>query len=117
MNAKERRIQKSREHNPFWSENKGKRKNEDSKEVEIPTKRVKKVRKTDDSSEKSYTGIVGKLGQDKLRSNFNLKSQAELHGQAVRKEKKLNKTIKHSEVMKKEKMKKKQDNMPVRFYY
>lgn len=111
VNAKERRIQKSRERNPMWSGNKNKRKHEDAEE-EIPTKRIK-ARKVieNELNEKSYTGITSKLGQDKLRSNFKLKSQAELHMRAVKKQKKLTKTIKQLEVAKKAKTKKMQDNM------
>ncbi|XP_018299989.1 RNA-binding protein 28 isoform X2 [Mycetomoellerius zeteki] len=111
VNAKERRIQKSREHNPLWSENKDKRKNEDKEEV--PTKRVK-VRKLNDQEEKSYAGMTSKLGQDKLRSNFNLKSQAVLHTTTVKKQKKLNKAAKQLNIVKKEKIKKRQDSMPLK---
>lgn len=110
---KEKRIQKSRENNPLWSGNKNKKKNEDIKK-EVPAKRVK-VKKLNDISEKPYSGMTSKLGQTKLRSNFNLKSQAELHMQTVKKQKKLNKVSKQLDIMKKEKIKKKQDNMSVRF--
>lgn len=41
VNAKERRIQKSRERNPSSSKHTEKRKPEDSKEEELPNKRVK----------------------------------------------------------------------------
>ena len=112
MNAKEKRIQKSREHNPLWSGNKDKKKNEDKEEVS--TKRVK-VRKLNDQEEKSYAGMISKLGQDKLRSNFNLKSQAELHTMTVKKQKKLNKAAKQLNIVKQEKIKKRQDSMPVRY--
>lgn len=118
VNAKERRIQKSRDCNPLWSRNNNKRKSEN--EEEISTKRVK-VRKivANELNEKPYTGITSKLGQDKLRSNFKLKSQAELHKRTTKKQKKLTKTIKQLEVAKKVKTKKMQDNMPVRYiiYY
>ncbi|KYN07053.1 PREDICTED: RNA-binding protein 28 [Cyphomyrmex costatus] len=110
VNAKERRIRKSREHNPLWSGNTDKRKNKDKEEVR--TKRVK-VRKLNDQ-EKSYAGMTSKLGQDKLRSNFNLKSQAALHTMTVKKQKKLNKTAKQLNIVKKEKMKKRQDNIPLK---
>lgn len=113
VNAKERRIKKSREHNPLWSGNRNKRENEDSKE-EVPAKRIK-IRKINELNERPYAGMASKLGQDKLRSNFNLKSQAELHTRTVKKQKKLNKATKQLDVAKKEKTKKKQDNMPVRF--
>ncbi|XP_024883836.1 RNA-binding protein 28-like [Temnothorax curvispinosus] len=112
VNAKERRVQKSRENNPLWPGNKNKRKNEDTKK-EVSAKRVK-VRKLNDPDDKPYAGTTGKLGQDKLRSNFNLKSQAELHTRAVKKQKKMSKTIKQLDIVKKEKAKNKQDNMPVK---
>ncbi|XP_018051317.1 PREDICTED: RNA-binding protein 28 isoform X2 [Atta colombica] len=111
VNAKEKRIQKSREHNPLWFGNKDKKKNEDKEEV--PTKRVK-VRKLNDQEEKSYAGMTSKLGQDKLRSNFNLKSQAELHTMTVKKQKKLNKAAKQLNIVKQEKIKKRQDSMPLK---
>lgn len=112
VNAKERRVQKSRERNPLWSENKNKRKHEDIKD-EISAKRVK-VRKLNDPDEKPYTGMISKLGHDKLRSNFNLKSQVELHTRTVKKQNKFNKATKQLENVKKEKIKRKQDNMPMK---
>lgn len=117
VNAKERRIQKSRDRNPLWSGNKKEIKRKSKDEEEISTKRVK-VRKIAENelNEKPYTGITGKLGQDKLRSNFKLKSQAELHMRTMKKQKKLTKTIKQLEVAEKAKIKKMQDNMPVRLF-
>lgn len=112
VNAKERRIQKSREHNPLCSKYKGKRKDEDKVE-ELPNKRAKRE-KLDDSSVKPYAGVSGKLGQDKLRSNFHLRSQAALHARSVKKERRLRKATKQTEVTKKERAKKKQERMPVR---
>ncbi|KAL6426036.1 hypothetical protein ACFW04_008962 [Cataglyphis niger] len=113
VNAKDRRIQKSRDRNPLWSGNKNKRKSEDAEE-EIPTKRVKARRVNEkELNKKSYTGITSELGEDKLRSNFTLKSQAKLHMWTMKKQKKLAKTIKQSETAKKEKTKKMQDNMPM----
>lgn len=112
VNAKERRIQKSRDRNPLWPGNKNKRKSEDAKE-EIPTKRFKTRKVTEtDSNEKSYAGTISKLGQDKLRSTFNLKSQAELHMRTVKKQKKVTKTMKQLQAAKKAKTQKIQDNMP-----
>lgn len=116
VNAKERRIQKSRDRNPLWSENKNKRKSEDAEKEIRDTKRVKARRVNENElNKKSYTGITGNLGEDKLRSNFTLKSQAKLHMWTVKKQKKLTKTIKQSETAKKTKIKKMQDNMPVRY--
>ncbi|XP_014477465.1 PREDICTED: RNA-binding protein 28 isoform X2 [Dinoponera quadriceps] len=59
VNAKERRIQKSREHNPLCSKHKEKRKAEDVKVEELPNKRVK-MRKLNDSDEKSCKKVVRK---------------------------------------------------------
>ncbi|XP_029664594.1 RNA-binding protein 28 [Formica exsecta] len=115
VNAKERRIQKSRDRNPLWSENKNKRKSEDAEKEIRDTKRVKARRVNENElNKKSYTGITGNLGEDKLRSNFTLKSQAKLHMWTVKKQKKLTKTIKQSETAKKAKTKKMQDNMPTK---
>lgn len=90
-----------------------KRKSENAKEKNVPVKRFK-ARKSDDLNEKPYAGVTSKLGQDKLRSNYNLKSQAQLHRQTIKKRKKLDKVTKELKIMKKEKAKKKQENMPVR---
>lgn len=73
-----------------------------------------KTKKTDNSSGKPYAGITGKLGQDKLRSKYNLKSQAQLHTQSVKKEKKLSKAAKELKIARKEKARRRQENMPVR---
>ncbi|KAL0117998.1 hypothetical protein PUN28_008993 [Cardiocondyla obscurior] len=114
VNAKEKRIQKSRENNPLWSGNKNKRKNEDSKE-EVPSKKIK-IGKLNNSEEKSFVGITSKLGHGNLRSNFKLKSQIQLHTQTVKKQKKLKKAVKQRNIQRKEKIKKKQDNiLPVRY--
>ncbi|KOC66322.1 RNA-binding protein 28, partial [Habropoda laboriosa] len=117
VNAKQKRLQKSRENNPLWAGNKFKRKAEDTN-GEVPTKRLKvenkvkrkgentnhevptkklKNEKVDESDLKPYAGMVGKLGQNKLRSKHNLKTQAMLHGQTVRKEKKMKKASKKLE--------------------
>ncbi|KAL0117997.1 hypothetical protein PUN28_008993 [Cardiocondyla obscurior] len=109
VNAKEKRIQKSRENNPLWSGNKNKRKNEDSKE-EVPSKKIK-IGKLNNSEEKSFVGITSKLGHGNLRSNFKLKSQIQLHTQTVKKQKKLKKAVKQRNIQRKEKIKKKQDNI------
>ncbi|EFN79663.1 RNA-binding protein 28 [Harpegnathos saltator] len=45
VNAKKRRIEKSREHNPLCSKYKGKREAVDTKEKELPKKRVRKMKK------------------------------------------------------------------------
>lgn len=111
VNAKEKRIQKSRERNPLSSGDMNKRKNENIKE-ETPRKKVK-IRKSDDTNVEPYTGISSKLGQNKLRSNFNLKSQAVLHARTTKKQKKLNKAIKESQIRKKERAQKQQEHISV----
>ncbi|XP_076619291.1 RNA-binding protein 28 [Colletes latitarsis] len=92
VNAKRRRVEKSRENNPLWSGNKIKRKAEVTNE-EVPTKKLK-PRRADESNKKPYVGMVGKPGENKLRSKFKLKIQAKLHSEAVKKEKKINKSSK-----------------------
>lgn len=112
VDAKERRIEKSRKNNPLWSENKNKRKSEETKE-EVPAKRIK-ARKSNDLEEKSYAGIAAKVGQDNLRSNFKLKSQAAVHTRKVKKQKKLDKAKKQQKIVQREKAKNKRENMPIK---
>lgn len=78
------------------------RKDENKKVEELPYKRALKTRKLGDSSEKTLCcAVTGKLEQDKLRSNFNLRSQAALHARSVKKERRLHKATKRTEVIKK----------------
>ena len=104
VNAKQKRAQKSRENNPLWPGNKAKRKGENTNE-EVPTKkfkaqkpqkteRIEKTKTTDDSNKKSYSGMVAKPGENKLRTKFKLRTQAALHNQTVKKEKKMKKSTK-----------------------
>ena len=101
VNAKQKRAQKSRENNPLWPGNKAKRKGENTNE-EVPTKKFKaqkterteKIKTTDDSNKKSYAGMVAKPGENKLRTKFKLRTQAALHNQTVKKEKKMKKSTK-----------------------
>lgn len=115
VNAKERRIQKSRENNPLWPKNQNKRKSEEIKE-EVPAKRVK-ARKSNDLEEKSYTGIAAKVGQNNIRPNFKLKAQAALHTQKMKKQRKLDRARKQQKIVKQEKAKNRRDNKPVRYTY
>lgn len=96
VNAKQRRIQKSRENNPLWPGNKVKRKEEQSND-NVPPKKMK----TDDFEKQAYTGVVAKPGENKLRSKFKLKTQAMIHKQTVKKEKKMKKSKKLEEREKK----------------
>lgn len=95
VNAKQKRIQNSREKNPTWPGNKVKRKGEATNE-ETPMKKSKfgessKAEANNESSRKPYVGMVAKQGENKLRSKFKLKNQAAVHHQTVKKEKKMKK--------------------------
>lgn len=96
VNAKLRRLQRSRENNPLCSENNNKRKGENTNE-EVGTKKLK-IENIDKSNKKSYTGMIAKPGESKLRSKFNVKTQAILHSQTVKKEKKMKKSSKKLEI-------------------
>lgn len=102
VNAKQKRLQKSRENNPLWSGNKVKRKIEDTNE-EVTTKRLK-IESVDKSNIKPYSGTVGKPGENKFRSKHNLRTQAMMHSQTVKKEKKIKKSSKKLEMKKKQKI-------------
>ncbi|XP_076646791.1 RNA-binding protein 28 isoform X2 [Halictus rubicundus] len=94
VNAKQKRIQKSRENNPTWPGNKAKRKGEATNE-ETPIKKSKfgESSKTEDNgpSKIPFVGMVAKQGENKLRSKFKLRNQAAVHHQTVKKEKKMKK--------------------------
>ncbi|KAG7204439.1 hypothetical protein KM043_004876 [Ampulex compressa] len=98
VNAKQKRAEKSRERNPLWREKRGKRKHESMEEK--GTSKKSRVDKPIETETSEYTGLVGRPGECKLRSKFNLKSQAILHKQALKKEKKQNKTAKKLTVKK-----------------
>ena len=102
VNAKQKRLQKSRENNPLWSGNKVKAKREDTNQ-EIAVKRLETENK-DKFNIKPYTGMVGKPGENKLRSKYNLKIQAMVHSQAVKKEKKIKKSSKKLEMKRKQRI-------------
>ncbi|XP_076302436.1 LOW QUALITY PROTEIN: RNA-binding protein 28-like [Lasioglossum baleicum] len=101
VNAKQKRLEKSRENNPLWTKNKSKRKDNDVSE-EVSTKRLK-IDNEDKSSIKPYTGMIGKRGENKLRSKHNLINQAMVHNETVKKEKKLKKSSKKLVMKKKQK--------------
>lgn len=102
VNAKQKRLQKSRENNPLCSGNKVKTKGEDTNQ-EVAAKRIK-TENEDKVNIKPYTGMVGKPGENKLRSKHNLKIQAMVHSQAVKKEKKIKKSSKKLEIKRKQKI-------------
>ncbi|XP_076294345.1 RNA-binding protein 28 isoform X2 [Lasioglossum baleicum] len=94
VNAKQKRIQKSRENNPTWPGNKAKRKGEATNE-ETPIKRSKfgesSKSEVNEAGKKPFVGMVAKQGENKLRSKFKLRNQAAVHHQTVKKEKKMKK--------------------------
>ncbi|XP_017892988.1 RNA-binding protein 28 [Ceratina calcarata] len=102
VNARQKRLEKSRENNPLWVGNKVKRKMENSNADVLAKKRLKN--EADEANTKSYTGMIGKPGETKLRSKHNLKTQAVVHNQTVKKEKKKKKTSKKLDIKKKQKI-------------
>lgn len=99
VNAKLKRLQRSRENNPLCSENNNKRKGGNAN-GEVETKKLK-IENTDNSTKKAYTGVIAKPGENKLRSKFNVKTQAILHSQTVKKENKMKKFSKKLEMKRK----------------
>lgn len=117
VNAKQRRIEKSREKNPLWLGDPTKREGEDDNKKERPAKRFKSDNKTvsdertvkkskhidvEKSLTKPFAGMEGKPGENKLRSKFKLKTQAALHHQTLKKEKKMSKSAKKLELKRKQ---------------
>lgn len=102
VNAKRKRLEKSRENNPLWSGNKMKRKKENTNE-EVATKKLK-TENVDEFSKKPYVGMIGKPGVNKLRSKHNLKTQAIVHNRTIKKEKKIKKSSKKLDIKRKQKI-------------
>ncbi|XP_057329594.1 RNA-binding protein 28 [Microplitis mediator] len=93
VNAKQRRIAKSREHNPLWKAN---QEDNDNKSIERPFKRFKKDhdKKPDADEVTKFSGTNSKPGTSvKLRAKFKLKEQALRHREQIKNENK-NKKIK-----------------------
>lgn len=93
VNAKQRRIAKSREHNPLWKAN---REDNESKSIERPAKRFKNDydKKPDGDEVTKFSGTNSKPGTSvKLRAKFKLKEQALRHREQIKNENK-NKKIK-----------------------
>lgn len=101
VNAKRKRLEKSRENNPLWTGNKMKRKKENTNE-EVPEKKLKT--ENVDEFKKPYAGMIGKPGVNKLRSKHNLKTQAIVHNRAIKKEKKIKKLSKKLDMKRKQKI-------------
>lgn len=102
INAKRKRLEKSRENNPLWTGNKMKRKKENMNE-EVATKKLK-TENVDEFSKKPYAGMIGKPGVNKLRSKHNLKTQAIVHNRTIKKEKKIKKSSKKLDIKRKQKI-------------
>ncbi|XP_076179662.1 RNA-binding protein 28 [Ptiloglossa arizonensis] len=100
VKAKQRRVEKSRENNPLWPGSKVKLKGEATNE-EVPKKKFKSEI-TNELNKKPYAGMVGKPGENTLRSKFKLKTQAQLHYETVKKEKKMKKSSKMLEEKKRQ---------------
>ena len=88
VNAKQRRVIKSREHNPLW-----KRDHPDSKRQNFkdqpPSKRPKiGLSAPNVGEDHQYSGVKSKPGEQKTRSRFNIKNQALLHNKVRKTEKK-----------------------------
>ncbi|KAF7997863.1 hypothetical protein HCN44_009261 [Aphidius gifuensis] len=82
VNAKERRVQKSRDHNPLW-QNKRKETSNDNNNDSTNDQSSKRPRYHEPNEVieaiPEYSGVTSKPGRTKLRSKFNIKNQAELH--------------------------------------
>ncbi|XP_015599445.1 RNA-binding protein 28 [Cephus cinctus] len=130
VNAKNKRIENSRAKNPLWSANKpttkgnetsgpkskknilesnsGLKRKNGKLENDSNPKRAKGQKTensepiTENSEEPSYSGTQSKPGQGKMRSKFNLKNQAAVHFQNLKKEKKKVKSAKKKQMKKKE---------------
>lgn len=104
VNAKLNRIKKSQERNPLYLNN-PKRKIESKSRDQIPTKRHKN--EEEDVETNNYTGAIGKPGHSKLRSKFNLKTQALIHKDNLKKQKKERKAKKQLATQKQDMLSKK----------
>ncbi|XP_012279584.1 protein timeless homolog [Orussus abietinus] len=87
VNAKQKRVEKSRERNPNWPGNV-------SKKAKIESKKR--------SDGKSYVGLTSKPGEIKMRSKFRRKEQALLHKETLKKERKKTKVVKRMQERRKE---------------
>lgn len=124
VNAIKKRVEKSREKNPLWTGkiqsdrplgNKrkhtddkpanNKRRNTDNRPNNKDQRRVKHLRVENGAGEDNvqpYSGMTSKPGENKMRSRFNLKSQAALHKETVKKESKNKKFKAKLQLQKKE---------------
>lgn len=112
VNARQKRLEKSRENNPLWVGNKVKRKMENTNGDVLAKKRLKNE-EADEFNTKSYIGTIGKPGETKLRSKHNLKTQEIVHNQMVKKEKKKKKSSKKLDVKRKQKIADQKEVKPI----
>lgn len=97
VNAKQRRIQKSREQNPLWKgydKNSGRGENNVQKDRRQRFAGKGNIDETKGETSSSYSGVTGRPGVNKMRSKFNLKSQAMMHKESLKREKKEKKRTK-----------------------
>ncbi|XP_015124581.1 RNA-binding protein 28 [Diachasma alloeum] len=119
VNAKQQRAQKSRHNNPLW---KGKR-STDSRLEKADGPSVKRFKKIEDKNDRpdgksevpeeifkpvgdervsKFSGITSRPGDRKMRSKFNLKTQAQLHAKiqkGQKKERKIKRKVMEQEVI------------------
>lgn len=107
VNARQKRIERSREQNPLWNGNKLKRSNADVDESTSAKK--PKIETANNVEVKQFTGVVSKPGESKLRAKHSFKNQAALHNQTVKKEKKKMRAARKIEIKKKLNMEKKKE--------
>jgi nucleolar protein 4 len=113
VNAKKRRLEKSRQHNPLY--NAGKRQGGKDEEASGEVKGGKRYAKRRKQSEKkrslenaggdnveAYVGTAGKAGLTKMNSKFFLKKQAQLHNEKLKESKKKSKSMRQLTLKKKE---------------
>lgn len=99
VNAKQRRVKKSREHNPLWN---GEKSNNKSDEPSRKRARFLSAPKNLDEGAAEYAGVKSKPGEQKMRSKYNLKNQALLHQKMRKTEKKQVKETKKIQAKKRE---------------
>ncbi|OXU24591.1 hypothetical protein TSAR_011042 [Trichomalopsis sarcophagae] len=116
VNAKQRRVEKSRQHNPLYADRKRPAENKqesESKEAEGSSKKsAKRKRKSAAAAAESkasasedvesYAGTTGKPGVIKQNSKFFLKKQAAMHTENLKQQKKKAKSMKQLSAKKKE---------------
>lgn len=105
VNAKQRRIQKSREKNPLWrgyDKTSGRVENNGGRDRSERFAGKGRVDEAKGGEASSYSGVTGKPGVNKMRSKFNLKSQAMMHKESLKREKKERKRTKELQNRKKE---------------